>query len=445
MSNNSVIEHRANYHFVKLQEEYLHICGGNHCQALILSTLEEWTNTKKAKGQDLYVYMTYPQWVTALYGVYGRSVIISALASLEKRGLLEKRKCYRYGKETYEYLLNIKRVNDLLKALPEKLPHETHPNLDAFKNKRVQKQTRSEMDGKQPDAVYFQTGDAFKNKRNIDSITQIPNTDSLPSADADQPFLPDVSSVGSLIARLREAGYTVTPPAPPTEDTSRTQDTSTEDQNHARPATDHPDSRSATEVKFQEGSARDKDNTPKDADQGKILPFAPIKPEMPPSDMSWGPEKMVQLTECLRWCRGERGAVFARDPTGKSQKSQRDRQFASAKKILLEIPTLTESEYVQAYSDQNNEWWNREKGSLTVEDMAANTPRKVMRTVELLEKVRTRSERIKERPPSQPGSESVTAGQSELAAASASKPQNRLLTRDELHAKPIGLQLTGTK
>jgi hypothetical protein len=122
------------------------------------------------------------------------------------------------------------------------------------------------------------------------------------------------------------------------------------------------------------------------------------KPEMPSDEMAWGPEKMVRLTECLRFCRGEQGAFFSRASTGKSGKSQRDRQLVAARKILSEIPQLTEVEYVAAFAVQNNEWWNREKGSLTVEDMAANTPRKVMRTVELLEKVRTRSQSIK-RPP----------------------------------------------
>jgi hypothetical protein len=119
------------------------------------------------------------------------------------------------------------------------------------------------------------------------------------------------------------------------------------------------------------------------------------KPVMPGDDIAWGPEKMVQITECLRFCRSERGAFFSTQASGKSQKSQRDRQLLAAKKIFAEIPTLTQGEYVAAYSEQNNEWWNREKGSLTVEDMAANTPRKVMRTLELLEKVRTRSQSIK--------------------------------------------------
>src|SRR5437667_7724859 len=115
--------------------------------------------------------------------------------------------------------------------------------------------------------------------------------------------------------------------------------------------------------------------------------------------MPWSPEKLVQLTECLRFCRGEQGSHFSTAPSGKSQKSQRDRQLTAARKILAEIPELSEEQYVTAYSEQNNEWWNREKGSLTVEDMAASTPRKVMRAVELLEKVRSRSEHIK-KPPS---------------------------------------------
>ena len=120
MATTSVIEHRAHYYFVKLHEEYLALCDGNHCQALILSVLEEWTNTKKGKQQSLSIYMTYPQWVTALYGMYGRNTIIKALADLEKRELVTKRPYQLHGKKTFAYLLNVRAVNALLKALPEK-------------------------------------------------------------------------------------------------------------------------------------------------------------------------------------------------------------------------------------------------------------------------------------------------------------------------------------
>ena len=61
MATNSVIEHRENYYFIKLHEAYVQLCRGNHCQALILSVLEEWTNTKERQNKSPYVYMTYPQ------------------------------------------------------------------------------------------------------------------------------------------------------------------------------------------------------------------------------------------------------------------------------------------------------------------------------------------------------------------------------------------------
>src|SRR5262249_43334741 len=76
------------------------------------------------------------------------------------------------------------------------------------------------------------------------------------------------------------------------------------------------------------------------------------KPEMPSSDMAWGPEKMVQLTERLRWCGNEQGARFSTQRAGKTLKSQRDRQIEAARKILAEIPGLTEADYLAAYNDQ---------------------------------------------------------------------------------------------
>lgn len=126
MSNNSIIEHRANYHFVGLREEYLLICqqckykksgtaksknkASIHCKALILDILEHWTNTKRDKGVSFAVFMTYEQWSDAMYGMFGRNVIIDSLDELLGEGLI--------ARESSEYTLNTEILDNLLKQLP---------------------------------------------------------------------------------------------------------------------------------------------------------------------------------------------------------------------------------------------------------------------------------------------------------------------------------------
>jgi hypothetical protein len=191
MSNHSIIEHRANYHFVKMEEDYILICSSGkqypHCKAFILSVLENWTNDKVSKGQEPYVYMTYPEWINALYGLFRRNTIISSLAELEKEKLILKRPCKRYGKDTFEYALNIPVIQARIRELAERDEKYTRPNLNAFKFKRVQKQTRPNLNGStHPNLNGSEHDDPFKFKPNIDTITEIPsNIDNSISADAD--------------------------------------------------------------------------------------------------------------------------------------------------------------------------------------------------------------------------------------------------------------------
>lgn len=180
MSNHSVIEHRANYHYVKLEEDYILICSQGkqypHCKAMILTVLEHWMNDKKAKGQDEYIYMTYPQWVEAMYGLFRRNHIIACLAELEQEKLIIKRP-YRYqGKDSYAYILNVQVVQDQLKALTERTEKYTRPNLHASKFTRVQKQTGVNLDGSTDlnlDGTEHE--DASKFTPFLDSITEIPS------------------------------------------------------------------------------------------------------------------------------------------------------------------------------------------------------------------------------------------------------------------------------
>jgi hypothetical protein len=134
MSNyHSVIEHRANYHFIPLQEDYLAICSQGqtspHCKALILSILENWLNTKQ---ESEYIYLSIPQWIKFTYMLYERNVITECLWELMDQGLIDRRPIRMFEQNTFEYALCVENVQALIKALPEKEPRELYPRLDAY-------------------------------------------------------------------------------------------------------------------------------------------------------------------------------------------------------------------------------------------------------------------------------------------------------------------------
>lgn len=118
----------------------------------------------------------------------------------------------------------------------------------------------------------------------------------------------------------------------------------------------------------------------------------PAIPAMPPAELKWSAEKLVQITECKRIARGKVGVYFDEDVRGNSAKSQRQRQLEAAKRILDK--GVTEEEYIKAYDERNDDWWNQTQGSLTVEEMAANTKNRVMRILEILEKLDSISKAI---------------------------------------------------
>jgi len=205
MSNQSIIEHRANYHYIQVCEEYLLICSHGkaspHCKALILSVLEGWTNTKRDAKQPLdSIYMTYPLWQQSLYYLYSRNIIIECLDELESEKLIT-RKSQRTpdGKKSFHYGLATEKVQSLIKALPDKSSKDLLPHLDAFKN--TPRKTRSNQDAfkSEPQTRSNQDDDAFKLGRNVSSsITSLPKesvavtgTESQPATDT--PTFPEVS------------------------------------------------------------------------------------------------------------------------------------------------------------------------------------------------------------------------------------------------------------
>jgi len=181
MSTNSIIEHRANYYYVQLQEDFLRICetapsknpdkkksvSSPYCKALILSVMESWTNSKRGNGRDLWVSMSYQQWMDALYHLFGRMVIIDSLSALIDEGFLSRETFKMKGRDSFKYLLNYKRINERLAALPEQDPHTTLPKVDASKNGRVES-TRPKMDASKNGSVTHPKVDATHPKMDDD-------------------------------------------------------------------------------------------------------------------------------------------------------------------------------------------------------------------------------------------------------------------------------------
>lgn len=195
MSNNSIIEHRGNYHFVALREEFIIICqnckykkpdtpksknkASIHCKALILDILENWTNTKRDKRVSLAVYMTYKQWAEYMYGMYGRNVIIDSLDELIGEGLIAREPYKMFGKDTFQYFLNYRELNNRIKSLPEKAPEQLQPQIekDPFTSKPVETATRllvNATDLQVNPTRLLVNEDAFTSNHNVDTTqTQI--------------------------------------------------------------------------------------------------------------------------------------------------------------------------------------------------------------------------------------------------------------------------------
>jgi hypothetical protein len=120
------------------------------------------------------------------------------------------------------------------------------------------------------------------------------------------------------------------------------------------------------------------------------VPLGP--PAMPLDNAKWNAETLVDIVEA------KIGSRFSEKLRG--ARSQRYRQLEAAKKIIA--VQVTREEFVSAYDDRNDNWWRSNKGKLTVEDMAANTPRRVMRVLEVMESVEAKAGKLLQFPSSVP-------------------------------------------
>lgn len=199
MSTHSLIEHRANYFYIKLEDDYLALCervneeiealdlpdrqssGPADCKGMILSVLEHWMNSKRVNAQredDLAVYFTYEEWEQQLRYRYKRSTIIRCLTEMKLEGqwmdaegevhtgLIKVR---HHVQNTYAYALNVKVIQGLLSQLPEQSPYSPHPKTPLGRPKK----NRSKINGLKTDDIKINglktdgiSENPFKNTRN---------------------------------------------------------------------------------------------------------------------------------------------------------------------------------------------------------------------------------------------------------------------------------------
>ena len=142
MSISNIIEHRNDYDSLIIHEDYLVLCQGNHCQALLLGVLEQCREKASSieKESCLFFPLTYNDFGQATYNLYGRSTIIVALNALEQARLIEKQPFETTNVSTYAYRLNIPVLEQRLQALPEKASPQRlrkHRSKRVFSSKKI--------------------------------------------------------------------------------------------------------------------------------------------------------------------------------------------------------------------------------------------------------------------------------------------------------------------
>jgi hypothetical protein len=111
------IKHNDQYGTLTLYEDYLAVCKGNPCQALLLSILEG----KMKNAPQEFIPLSYAGFHKAMHGIYGRSSIINGLKELEQEHLILTRQ-YLDGEESaYCYRINYPHLQYLLDTLPSKV------------------------------------------------------------------------------------------------------------------------------------------------------------------------------------------------------------------------------------------------------------------------------------------------------------------------------------
>lgn len=216
----SIIEHRANYFYLMLEDDYLamyehlaevidprkeetgqKLSGPSDCKAMIASVLEHWMNSKRLTAkceEDLYVYMTYEEWEQALRYRYKRSTIIQCLKEMEIEGIWVDTEG-KYGEEgleyigtirklhfvqnTFQYMLHLPVVQGLLAQLPEQSPYEQKPRPSLGRPKK----NHTEING-------LKTNDIKINRLNLDGQSVKTNDGSVKT---NAPFYTQITQINT--------------------------------------------------------------------------------------------------------------------------------------------------------------------------------------------------------------------------------------------------------
>lgn len=300
MSNNSIVEHRDNYYYVEAREEYIEICKAStykkpmkngakskaspYCKALILAILENWLNNKRGKGEDLVVYMSYPQWIDAMYGMFGRNVIIDSIDELIGEGLISREPYKMFGRDSFQYRLNCQELNRRIKLLPERDPDDVYPRTSLKVNATSLKVNGSDL---QVNASSLKRdGYPLKSKRNIES-----NIESTKKLKEEESIANEVSASEPLAPSVALS------PASQSSLSSFPQEETQEEQSPIATVTTGNDQ--SVEQKSLMPDLPTKASSKKK--EKHTEPLTPKKvPEMPGADMEWGTKKCMLMFDAWR-------------------------------------------------------------------------------------------------------------------------------------------------
>jgi hypothetical protein len=137
----SLVEHKENYNTLPIWLEYIAICEGgeqsSYCKGALLGILEQQIAISRINNQGDYITLSLPQWTKLAMEIYSKQIIARCLTELVEDQLIQRRAVVINGSDTYEYTLNVEKINALIKELPESLfdghlPQPAEPELPAY-------------------------------------------------------------------------------------------------------------------------------------------------------------------------------------------------------------------------------------------------------------------------------------------------------------------------